>query len=255
MNLRYLFYSKYVDGNGELDEATHKKILKASFGKGAALEFTANIFVLKTHYPGLLIGIGNAHFYKRRKGKNREEDVRKEEEAFKIGFSLDYTTGLPIIPGSSIKGAIRHGLQKYFEQGKLDDGGSEWYGKDVVFLDAMPIYNKRNGNESQQLFEEEFITPHGEDPTAKPNPLKMLKVKPNVCYCFRFLKIRQDQLDLFKEVIKLLGMGAKTNVGYGIMVDSEVRGTDELFELQIESTVEKSKKKEQNSGSVQGNTN
>jgi len=47
-----------------------------------------------TVYPGLLAGSGYAH-----------ETGTKEE--FKLGFFFDHTTGLPIIPGSSVKGVLR----------------------------------------------------------------------------------------------------------------------------------------------------
>ena len=51
-------------------------------------------FTLETTYPGLLLGSGYQH------------EVKVEGE-LKLGFSFDHTTGLPIIPGSSIKGTIR----------------------------------------------------------------------------------------------------------------------------------------------------
>ena len=45
-------------------------------------------FSLYTSYPGLLLGIGNPHQI-------------AEPEAVKLGFSFDFVTGLPYIPGSS----------------------------------------------------------------------------------------------------------------------------------------------------------
>src|SRR5690554_3416875 len=49
---------------------------------------------LYTTYPGLLIGSGYQH-------------ESGGENEFKIGFFFDYTTGLPQIPGSSVKGVLR----------------------------------------------------------------------------------------------------------------------------------------------------
>jgi len=49
---------------------------------------------LTTTYPGLLLGSGYAH------GISKQGD-------YKIGFYFDHTTGLPIIPGSSVKGTLR----------------------------------------------------------------------------------------------------------------------------------------------------
>lgn len=53
-------------------------------------------FSLLTTYPGLLIGTGTSH----------ESGLGGNDE-FKLGLSFDYTTGLPIIPGSSLKGLLR----------------------------------------------------------------------------------------------------------------------------------------------------
>ena len=51
-------------------------------------------FTLKTEYPGLLIGAGYPH-------------DAKLDEAIKCGFTFDYVTGIPYIPGSSLKGMLR----------------------------------------------------------------------------------------------------------------------------------------------------
>lgn len=51
--------------------------------------------VIETQYPGLLMGTGYAH-----------EAIRADEE-FKTGFAFDYTTGLPTLTGSSMKGILR----------------------------------------------------------------------------------------------------------------------------------------------------
>jgi|GEM_PF-506154 len=51
-------------------------------------------FNLFTNYPGLLIGSGYNH------GTNKKGEI-------KLGFLFDHTTGLPYIPGSSVKGLLR----------------------------------------------------------------------------------------------------------------------------------------------------
>ncbi len=58
---------------------------------------------LNTTYPGLLLGTGYSHDY-----KAGTEEVT--EEGFKIGFYFDYTTGMPVIPGTSVKGMLRSGF-------------------------------------------------------------------------------------------------------------------------------------------------
>lgn len=49
---------------------------------------------LKTTYPGVIVGTGYVH------------EVNALGE-FKLGLFFDHSTGLPVIPGSSVKGAIR----------------------------------------------------------------------------------------------------------------------------------------------------
>ena len=61
------------------------------------------------NYPGLLIGTGTTIEYT---PFNKE----KKDNNFKTGLSFDYTTGLPYIPGSGIKGVIRD----FFPQ-KIED--------------------------------------------------------------------------------------------------------------------------------------
>ena len=70
------------------------------------LEDLTNIdkIYLSVNYPGLLIGTGTTieytPFNKGKKGNGNYDN-------FKNGLSFDYTTGLPYIPGSGIKGVIR----------------------------------------------------------------------------------------------------------------------------------------------------
>lgn len=61
-------------------------------------------FSLKLLYPGLLSGIG----YTMGVGMVGE---------FKIGFYFDHTTGMPVIPGSSIKGVLRSVFPTYKGEG------------------------------------------------------------------------------------------------------------------------------------------
>ncbi|HHV75850.1 MAG TPA: type III-B CRISPR module RAMP protein Cmr6 [Syntrophothermus lipocalidus] len=217
-------------------------------------------FILKTTYPGLLIGAGYGH------GLSDESD-------FKLGFAFDYTTGLPIIPGSSVKGVLRSAFgaghnkneklrsqkQEYVAK-KLRQMGVEATRDEVeklekaifdgiaggtqlplaardVFFDAWPV--KRETTSGGRLFYDDYVTPHirdGRDRNGEyfieedsaldnPTPVRFLKVAPNVTYEFCFLltettlgdiKVSVEiKLGLFKDILKDMGMGAKTRVGYG----------------------------------------
>ncbi|MCS3901791.1 type III-B CRISPR module RAMP protein Cmr6 [Methanococcus voltae] len=111
-NLGYLYYREYYTNleknakeNPNIDKIKFKPsisvqdinknyektelIPKKNFEK-LNKEFKLNIL-----YPGLLIGSGYTH------------ETSRADEEFKLGFFFDYTTGLPIVPGSSVKGTLR----------------------------------------------------------------------------------------------------------------------------------------------------
>jgi len=82
-----------------------------------------NEFNLTTTYPGLLCGVGYNH------GISSESD-------FKVGFYFDHTTGLPIIPGSSVKGVLRSAFPGYIRkvEEKLSKEEKEEFGKRYDFF-------------------------------------------------------------------------------------------------------------------------
>lgn len=225
-------------------------------------------FNLLVQNPGLIIGSGIPH------GAGFKGEI-------KMGFHFDFTTGLPVLPGSSVKGALRSlwplglehagsneddaerkaalreksGWAVEFLQQELKEleSGADWTEEEVKalekwlfgsydpddkpgpmsgrihFHDAMPVnavrvVNQDTGKYTDQYLGLDFITPH-EDPLKDPNPLQILKVLPKVEYRFQFklqeYKFKNHTLnasqikDLFERLIQLVGVGAKTNVGYG----------------------------------------
>lgn len=228
---------------------------------------------LTTSYPGLLLGSGYAH------------GIGAKGE-YKIGFYFDHTTGLPIIPGSSVKGTIRSafpirplkeekpehltvakGRLAYIQNllvKKLGFAESLVTEAFILAIDAeifegqyavdqqskpryMPMCQRDifhdavlTGPNDQAILGDDFITPHKNTKIKKdkvphqlknPNPIQFLKVLPNVEFGFQFrlgekylnhdgelvdrrLSVEQ-RLKLFKIILLDLGIGAKTNVGYG----------------------------------------
>lgn len=216
-------------------------------------------FSLTTIYPGLLVGSGYPH------------DTAALGD-FKIGFYFDHTTGLPVIPGSSVKGVLRHAFEvDVNDKGKnytgekslafiqwlltkieLDTlanqltvdalrkikkgifGDNDTPGRDV-FFDAQ-INIKQTGR--KKFLANDFITPHINrekpelSPFTNPVPIQFLKVLPGVAFTFRF-KLHDTNIDnitltaenkklLFKQILLTLGIGAKTNVGYGQFTDAGI---------------------------------
>lgn len=130
-NLGWIFYKKYFDGynrkkdsnkdqnNRNRDTLSNRNqtILEKQYENSSSI-FDVNApqnFSLQTAYPGLLIGSGYTHEY----GNGTDKD-----DAFKVGFYVDYVSGIPCIPGHSVKGSIRayfpnHKNEKY-EQEKAE---------------------------------------------------------------------------------------------------------------------------------------
>lgn len=176
-----------------------------------------------------MVGIGNVPMLTSKIDKNN---------TIKLGFSFDYVTGLPYIPGSSIKGTIRSRVESYnkvimnwmrnkgIKDANIDVlidslfGSSEFTNTKNrdVFFDAT-ISNAEYG-----IFSDDYITPHKEL-FSNVIPIRMLKIKPDVEFKFCFLIRKKticglnesDRLELYKSILKELGIGAKTNVGYGFL--------------------------------------
>lgn len=215
-----------------------------------SIDLLTQNFNLITSYPGLLIGSGYAH-------EIGGETIANE---LKLGFFFDHTTGLPCIPGSSVKGVLRDACEKvggkYIELilKELAEGKRKSTCKDVatkfvesslesilfekdktsifvnhvfegknipiykrdIFFDAFPIHSLNDGD---KFLANDYIT-HHENPLKNPNPVQFLKVLPKVVFKFEF-KLTDTKMpaalkeELFKQILLDLGIGAKTNVGYG----------------------------------------
>ena len=238
-NMHYVFHKEYFDGLELLREKgaqTHtveernQAVFSFAFPKAdlfAGLRALPDFhsFQLVTTYPGLLIGAGNPH-------------DAKLDAAVKLGFSFDYVTGLPYLPGSSLKGMLRSRFPgKYDGEEKTDreilisaylgredidaeDLETKIFNGGDIFLGAFPA------DWPDGMLSMEYITPHKD--FQDPVPISLLKIKPNVCFEFGFLLsdgtiTAAQKCDLFRELVMESGVGAKTNVGFGRMVSPESR--------------------------------
>lgn len=183
---------------------------------------------LKTEYPGTLIGTGNTH----------SSGAKGEME---LGFTFDYVTGLPYLPGSSLKGLLRNAFSypEYIKEVLEDDNidvkkletqlfgrmGESVLKNQARFLDSYIIGGtKRCG---MRYLGTDSITPHNGSPLQEPNPITMIRINPEVIFEFRFIPAKnalinsEEQKNLFRTIICDFGVGAKTHVGYGLL--SEVK--------------------------------
>ena len=198
-------------------------------------------FELKTTYPGLLTGTGYMH-------------PCPEKNDFQMGFFFDWTTGVPVITGSTVKGVLREPFPSRDKEGEKKEGKTEYITsilkkimepeetKDLpenfiieleksifekkgdVFYDAYILPNA-NG----KIFADDYITPH-KDEFSEPTPLRFLKIAPKVTFKFQF-KLKNSDIcditvtpenkkDLFKKILLDFGIGAKRNTGYGVLVET-----------------------------------
>ncbi len=239
---------------------------------------------LEVNYPGLLVGIGNAHDSgkkfedKDKTDRTKKKDKKKDTpEEIKLGILLDSVTGLPFLPGSMLKGILRSAflynvdyikdLLQYIdssllltaeqvEELELDIFGHQHpchnYETDIeagtgrdVFFDVYPI----QPDGKSHLIGIENITSHRAknrklDGLTKLNPLTLLKIMPGVVLLFRFYLNDTDlkdgiritanhKLNLFKQILLDLGAGAKTNVGFGVLIDTKnPEETDKYYYLE-----------------------
>lgn len=226
---------------------------------------------LTTIYPGLLTGVGIPH------AANHKGEA-------KLGLAFDYTTGLPYIPGSSVKGLLRSlfplqdlaladkyekkdSSNKSLESTKLREKArvlKEKASKKSLFIASMfpskkisnkmieelerSIFNGLEYNEEKNSIENssirdiffdafpvsstngllglDYITPHTNGEFIDPTPIQFMLIAPNVTLRFEFrlhdttlsdgtIITASDKRDLFETILTTVGIGAKTNVGYG----------------------------------------
>ncbi len=270
-NQHYEFWVSYYDelqSKGKLTEdavkTANKEITECCWEEGTRfIPLQEQTLCFKVLYPGLLVGIGNIH---------TSQTVDGE---IGLGFTLDSVTGLPFIPGSSIKGVLRSAFLSnrdyiaeclkttlsaeqiealeldifgnyhpyaFYDKSIIDEGS----GKDI-FLDAYPIRADRENH----LLGIESITPHLADTPemeglTAPIPLILLKIMPGVVIQFRFLlkdsKLNDDiiitaaeKMALFQTILCDLGVGAKTNVGFGSLQIYQCNNSDGPFRYLVQT--------------------
>ncbi len=248
-------------------------------------------FKLYTTYPGLLLGAGNEH------------EISAKGE-MKLGLFFDYTTGLPVVPGSSLKGVLRSAFPQWVNH-KKTDAEIKWtktyYIKSLITNVAIEVIEEEYANDEVKkdelqkeitvieniifdgiknnsaatsnekyysIYERDIfldayifaagkgdeivgidsITPHIQDGMPyeeamlkNPTPLPFLKVLPNIGLQFNF-KLTNNGLDkeakkrLFIAILTTIGIGAKTNVGYGQLATNKLIIGDEVMAVNVEQT-------------------
>ena len=248
-NLSYMFNKEYYTAvttptGAARSEKEIAEVNRTFVLSGVPLEASSlgnHCFDLQVQYPGLLTGLGYAH-----KSAAIDGDIRGD---IAQGFSFDYVTGVPYLPGSSVKGAIRNAFApenrayvqafvgenvdvEELEQAIFGTPLGEDDADTDIFFDAYPSPKtpKTNTDRLFYLLDLDVVAPVcGENLSATPNVQQFLRVKPGVVFDFRF-QLRDSQLrsgkftaeekrTLFMQILKDFGVGARTNVGYGVLDD------------------------------------
>ena len=199
---------------------------------------TEHRFSLRITYPGLVTGVGINH-------------EAKIEGEFKLGVHFDWTHGMPLVYGSSVKGMLRSAFKDGYVDASLirdanknikeEDNVPEWVGnpkfnknliEDIFEGKGKSIYDRdiffdaviTNADPKGRILCSDSITPHP-GPLKNPTPITFLKIAPGCLLEFRFKLTdstingetftASQKLTLFKEILTTVGVGAKTNVGYG----------------------------------------
>jgi CRISPR-associated protein Cmr6 len=213
-----------------------------------------NTFQQEIQYPGLVTGVGIKH----------ETGITGE---FKLGVHFDWTYGMPVVYGSSVKGVLRAWFKEFYKPNDNDGideddlimdifAGSQrnieeekkryktnWaekvkdpqkriyenksiYDRDI-FFDAVLVKEDKKW----RILCSDSITPHLKGPLKNPIPITFLKIAPGCTIEFRFKLVKsivngkpfdeKKKKLLFKEILTTIGVGAKTNVGYGQLKPTE----------------------------------
>ena len=219
-------------------------------------------------YPGLITGIGLPH-----------ETGTGENDEYKLGMHFDYTYGIPVIYGSSVKGVLHSYFQEYVgklhivqngenkvlsyakgesltaeQQKKLereifgsnidssDDNDNMPVGNRDIFFDAIPVQAappvRVPIKDSQRIYpgsvlSDDYLCPHNENVFKDPVPIHFLRITPGVIIRFGFhlqdtcvdgiCFSADEKIKLYKKILTDVGIGAKTNVGYGRLKEAPNR--------------------------------
>ena len=241
INLHLLYNKTYYSHLQQADfeeslTGYNKQIFNATFDHKrdyTPSPVATDTLILETLYPGLMVGNGNPHG-----GNLAENDIKN-------GFTFDYVTGQPIIPASTVKGILRTAFTSYPQvvseflqvMGRADVTDiaaldTEIFKGGDIFLDAV-VYD---GDIRGHVMGSDAMAPHTKEYESAAAYI-LLKVLPGVRFEFRFILSdgvlsAKEKKDLFSRLIRLFGVGSRTNVGFGKFKE----GTSAIAERKMAKT-------------------
>lgn len=142
---------------------------------------------------------------------------------FEVGMHFDPYLSLPVIPASSIKGAVKAIYENRFPRGTEEIGklfGSKDEQGTCIFTDAYPV---RLGEHGYLLYPDVMTAHYKGDMLGElgvePTPIPYISVAPGTTFGFVIaMKKIGSELRKLREALLLAlgaGLGAKTIIGYG----------------------------------------
>lgn len=168
------------------------------------------------------------------------------ESVLEVGLTIHHTYGAPIIPGSALKGLCRRGALRLQKEDKITQqqfdvlfGYSKQSGEAsagyITFWDAWydpeSVESKPFHRDVITVHHPDYYSSRGKEETYPtdcddPNPVPFLVVRPEARFLFAITA--PDEAwgifveNLLKWCLQYLGVGAKTNAGYGFFrIDSQ----------------------------------
>ena len=164
---------------------------------------------------------------------------------------------MPVVYGSPVKGVMRNAFKEgYVDNNMIDKANSklqgdakipEWVGDpknkeaiidDIFECKGKSIYNRdiffdaviASADSKGRILCSDSITPHLDGPLKNPIPITFMKIAPGCMIEFRFKLVdtiiddkkftKREKINLFQQILTTVGIGAKTNVGYGQLVEN-----------------------------------
>lgn len=150
---------------------------------------------------------------------------------YEVGFFFSRNYGLPVIPGTSLKGSFHHFLvEEETESAKIHrwmgtgTEGEEGQKGSLIFLDALPVHSVTLELDLINNHFPEYYGDKKEPPNDiyDPVPVFYMVVAPHTKLRFTVLiqeKISKDEgkeiKESFMQMLAFKGIGAKTAYGYG----------------------------------------
>lgn len=176
-NKKYYYQLKGDENKGDLLHEQNRKLIGIVYDefyqkqlideRKVLLEKSGNFvgFDLRICYPGLITGIGMNH-QTTIKWKRIVNGQSVEVPEYKLGMCFDHTTGMPLIPGSSVKGVLRSFFPILNQKENCDNYGEKCR-YIACIIDRVTLIDEWENNKSEKI--EQFKWKRIEDEYANSN--------------------------------------------------------------------------------------